>query len=159
MFTQSDSGDEGHGSNRYSLPSALDPGTDLARQLEIKKPAMFLDYDGTLVNIGISRGMSTLDDHVRTTLTTLTKYCPVAIVTGRERADVENEVGIESIVYAGSHGFDIRGPGIEEEYGKEFLQDLNGAKNHLLQSLSSFPGTFLESKKYSLSVYVGGAGT
>lgn len=34
----------------------------------------------------------------------------VAIISGRDRADVEQLVGLDKLVYAGSHGFDIAGP-------------------------------------------------
>ena len=36
----------------------------------------------------------------------------VAIVSGRERSDLQARVGIPGLVYAGNHGLEISGPGL-----------------------------------------------
>ena len=136
------------------LPSALAPGTDLARQLEIKRPVVFLDYDGTLTPIVARPELAILDDAVRRTLVALAERCPVAIVSGRDRADVQSLVAIDSLIYAGSHGFDIRGPGLRSEHGAAFAPDLDAAETELRHSLTAFRGAFLERKTYSLAVHV-----
>lgn len=138
------------------LPSALDPGTDLARQLETKRPVVFLDYDGTLTPIVARPELALLDAVVRRTLMALAERCPVAIVSGRDRADVQRLVGIDSLIYAGSHGFDIRGPGWQSEHGAAFVPDLEDAEGELRQSLAHIRGTLLERKAYSLAAHVRG---
>ena len=136
------------------LPSALDSDTDLARQLETKRPALFLDYDGTLTPIVARPELATLDGAVRRTLAELAACCPVAIVSGRDRADVQRLVGIDGLIYAGSHGFDIRGPGLRSEHGAAFLPDLDGVEADLRMSLARIQGVLLERKTYSLAVHV-----
>ena len=136
------------------LPSALDPDTDLARQLETKRPAVFLDYDGTLTPIVARPELAILDEAVRRTLVALAEHCSVAIVSGRDRADVQRLVGLDNLIYAGSHGFDIRGPGWQSERGAAFLPDLDGAEAELRQSLAHFRGALLERKTYSFAVHV-----
>ena len=138
------------------LPSALDPGTDLARQLETKRPVVFLDYDGTLTPIVARPELALLDAAVRRTLTALAEHCPVAIVSGRDRADVQHLVGIDNLIYAGSHGFDIRGPGLQSEHGAAFVPDLEAAEGELRQSLARIRGALLERKTYSLAAHVRG---
>jgi trehalose 6-phosphate phosphatase len=138
------------------LPSALDSGTVLAQKLERKRPAVFLDYDGTLTHIVARPELAILDEAVRRTLAALAKRCPVAIVSGRDRADVEGLVGLDNLIYAGSHGFDIRGRGLQSEHGAAFLPDLDDAEAELRQSLAHIRGALLERKTYSLAVHVRG---
>ena len=138
------------------LPSALEPGGNLMRQLEMKQPVVFLDYDGTLTPIVARPELAVLDDAVRRTLMMLAERCPVAIVSGRDRADVQRLVGIDGIIYAGSHGFDIRGPGLQSEHGTAFLPALDGAEAELRQSLIHIRGALVERKTYSIAVHVRG---
>ena len=138
------------------LPSALDPGTDLARQLTHKLPVMFLDYDGTLTPIVARPELALLDEAVRHTLAALAKRCPVAVVSGRDRSDVQRLVDIDGLIYAGSHGFDISGPGLQTEHGAAYLPDLDDAEAELRQSLAHIRGALLERKTYSLAVHVRG---
>ena len=138
------------------LPSALDPGTDLARQLETKRPVVFLDYDGTLTPIVARPELAPLDAAVRRALVALAERCPVAIVSGRDRADVQRLVNVDGLIYAGSHGFDIRGPGWQSEHGATFVPDLEAAEGKLRQSLAHLHGALLERKTYSLAVHVRG---
>lgn len=138
------------------LPSALDPDTDLVRQLEAKQPALFLDYDGTLTPIVARPELAVLDEAVRRTLVSLAARCPVAIVSGRDRADVQRLVGVDELIYAGSHGFDVRGLGLRIEQGATFLADLDSAEAELRLSLADIPGVLLERKTYALAVHVRG---
>ena len=138
------------------LPSALDPGTDLARQLELKPPVVFLDYDGTLTPIVARPELAILNEAVRRTLIALAERCPVAVVSGRDRSDVQRLVDIDGLIYAGSHGFDIGDPGLQTEHGAPYLPDLDDAEAELRQSLAHIRGTLLERKTYSLAVHVRG---
>ena len=139
-----------------ALPSALDSDADLTRQLECKWPILFLDYDGTLTPLVARPELALLNEAVRHTLVALAKRCPVAIVSGRDRADVQRLVGIDGLIYAGSHGFDIRGPGLNAEHGAAYLPDLHDAETELRRSLNRTPGALLERKRYSLAVHVRG---
>ncbi len=137
------------------LPSALDSST-LARQLETKRPAVFLDYDGTLTPIMARPELALLDEAVRHTLAALAKRCPVAVVSGRDRSDVQRLVDIDGLIYAGSHGFDISGPGLQTEHGAAYLPNLDDAETELRRSLNHIRGALLERKRYSLAVHVRG---
>ena len=137
------------------LPSALDSST-LARQLETKRPAVFLDYDGTLTPIVARPELALLDEAVRHTLAALAKRCPVAVVSGRDRSDVQRLVDIDGLIYAGSHGFDISGPGLQTEHGAAYLPDMDDAETELRRSLNHIRGALLERKRYSLAVHVRG---
>ena len=141
------------------LPSAFAAVADLALQSQGKRPVLFLDYDGTLTPIVARPHLAVLAQPVRSTLEALAGRWPVAIVSGRDRADVQQLVGIDNLIYAGSHGFDIRGPDISSEHGAAFLADLGSVEQELRQALDSIDGALLDRKRYSLAVHVRGLAT
>ena len=55
------------------------------------------------------------------------RQCTVAVISGRDLADVRERVGLEEIVYAGSHGFEIVGPGGLRKENREAQACLAGA--------------------------------
>jgi len=124
--------------------------------LEAKQPALFLDYDGTLTPIVARPELAIFDESVRRTLAALAARCPVAIVSGRDRADVQRLVGLDELIYAGSHGFDVRGPSLRLEHGAAFLPDLDSAEAELRLSLARITGALMERKTYALAVHVRG---
>jgi trehalose-phosphatase len=80
----------------------------------------------------------------------------VAIVSGRDRADVEQLAGIGGIFYAGSHGFDIAGPAgrkMEFQQGTDYLPALDEAEKELRQRLDSIEGAQVERKKFAVAVH------
>ncbi|MEE9219877.1 MAG: trehalose-phosphatase, partial [Acidobacteriota bacterium] len=100
-----------------NLPSALAERDQIALRLRGRRPAVFLDYDGTLTPIVSRPELATLPAAMREVLKEVAARVPVAIVSGRDRRDVEALVGLEGLIYAGSHGFDITGPnGLRMEY-------------------------------------------
>ena len=73
--------------------------------------AVFTDYDGTLTPIVSDPDAATLSDHMRDAVGKLSDKATVAIVSGRAREKLRNFVQLPELYYAGSHGFDIDGPG------------------------------------------------
>ena len=145
------------------LPSALGPCDDIraeiASQLKGKRLAVFLDYDGTLTPIFARPELAVLAENMRETVRRLAELCSVAIVSGRDRLDVQQLVQLESLIYAGSHGFDIAGPegrAIQFEQGSSFLVSLDRAEQELLKALLGLDGTRVERKKFSIAVHFRG---
>jgi trehalose-phosphatase len=65
-------------------------------------------------------------------------------------------VGIEDIFYAGSHGFEIAGPGgWHEEYPEavSYLPALNRMERDLRKSLDAMKGVEVERKRFSIAVH------
>jgi trehalose-phosphatase len=80
----------------------------------------------------------------------------VGIISGRDLKDVQDKVQIDSIVYAGSHGFDIAGPkGLQVEHtvGEEFLPVLDTAEKELSGKLDSIQGVLVERKKFAIAIH------
>ena len=137
-------------------PSALDHFHDNAARLLGRRPAVFLDYDGTLTPIVARPELAILDEEVRQTVSELAEFCPVAMISGRDRADVERLVGLPGIVYAGSHGFDITGPGgLSRQYegASRFLPELDQAEQELNRKLDGIEGAIVERKLFAIAVH------
>ena len=118
-------------------------------------PALFLDYDGTLAAIQDRPEQARLDDRVRRTLQQLVQRFPVAIVSGRERTDVEDLVGLPELIYAGSHGLDIAGPGVRWDApdAGHLLPTLERAHEWLINQTASLDGIVVERKRYAVALH------
>ncbi|MGM0574133.1 MAG: trehalose-phosphatase [Myxococcota bacterium] len=137
-------------------PRALDSLEEISERLGPRRPAAFLDYDGTLTPIVPRPEDAVLSDAMRRSLRRLADRVPVAIVSGRDRPDVAAMVGLDDLVYAGSHGFDIAGPGglhHEHPAGVERLPDLDAAQRALESHLADVEGCQVERKRFAIAVH------
>jgi trehalose-phosphatase len=140
----------------HELPSALDGLPEIARHLRGRRPAVFLDYDGTLTPIVSRPEEAVLGAETRQAVQALADRCPVAVVSGRDRRDVQQLVGLAGLVFAGSHGFDISAPGGREmtfQQGTEYLPALDRAETELVQRLGAMAGVQVERKKFAIAVH------
>jgi len=135
------------------IPSALEHVQEIAGGTG--RAAVFLDYDGTLTPIVSQPEDASLSDSMRQTLRELAARAPVvAILSGRDLDDVRRRVNIDSIVYAGSHGFDIAGPdGLCRQMGTEFLSNLDTAEKELHKALDGISGARVERKRFSIAAH------
>ncbi len=139
-----------------NLPSALEWKNEIFHMIRKASPAIFLDYDGTLTPIVPQPEDAVLSSKTRKTVRKLAEHYTVAVVSGRDLEDVRNMVGISDIVYAGSHGFDIAGPGgeyREREMGERFLPALDRAQRALDESIRKFEGARVERKRFAIAVH------
>ena len=129
---------------------------EIARLVENRRPAIFLDYDGTLTPIVARPDLAIMSEEMRAAVRRLAGLCTVAIVSGRDRADVERLVGLDGLVYAGSHGFDIAGPDglrIEHARGAAFTAAVRRAAEKLGPVLSGIAGALVEPKRFAVAVH------
>lgn len=141
-------------------PSALDRWDDIAARLAGRRPAVFLDYDGTLSPIAPRPEMATLPEETRDVLRRLARRDPVVIVSGRGREDVAALVGLPDLTYAGSHGFDIAGPPpspgappLRLEVGDGVPDLIDDAARRLKRDLSGIEGLLIEPKRFAVSIH------
>lgn len=140
----------------HELPSALEQLQELKQQLQGKTPAVFLDYDGCLTPIVQRPEMAILSDEMRQALHELATVTKVAVVSGRDRQNVQNLVQLDNLYFAGSHGFDISGPaGMASEPGgaKAALPALDEAEKLLQDKLQGIAGSQVERKRYAIAVH------
>jgi trehalose-phosphatase len=141
-------------------PSALDRWDEIAERLRGRRPALFLDYDGTLSPIAPRPDLATLPGETREVLHRLAGRFPVVIVSGRGREDVAALVDLPGLAYAGSHGHDIAGPPPSEgavplklEVGEGIPEKIERAAERLRRDLEGVEGVFVEPKRFAISIH------
>src|SRR5215211_5162510 len=135
------------------LPSALESLDEIGRRLDGHRPAVFLDYDGTLSPIAPRPEMATLPEETREVVRRLAERYPVAILSGRGREDVTSLVGLDGLSYAGSHGYDIAGPGFRHEVGEGIPDRIDSATEALNRELAGLAGVIVEPKRFAVSIH------
>jgi len=121
-----------------------------------KKLVFFLDYDGTLTPIVESPELAVISEDMKKTVEKLAKIHTVAIVSGRMREDVQNLIGIKGIFYAGSHGFDIKGPGgftMIHPVAKKTIPLVAEIIEQLKENFHNIEGALVEEKKFSVAAH------
>jgi trehalose-6-phosphatase len=73
------------GASIAALPHALRGGDELARQVGGRRPAVFLDYDGTLTAIVDRPEDAVISVSMRAAVRGLAQRCTVCVVSGRDR--------------------------------------------------------------------------
>jgi len=137
-------------------PCALARSSGLDERLARGRPAVFLDYDGTLTPIVARPDLAVLDDGPRAVLAALARACPTVIVSGRGREDVARLVALEELYYAGSHGFDIAGPpgsAIRHEVDPGLAPAVAAAARELEARVGGIEGALVEDKRFSVAVH------
>lgn len=137
------------------VPGVFEDLQGFDAQLRGRRLAVFLDYDGTLSPIVPRPEDAVISDTMRQAVAALAEVSTVAVVSGRDRADVQERVGLADIYYAGSHGFDIAGPErrMQHDAGVEALPELEAAERELGRTLASVEGAQLERKRFSLAIH------
>ena len=138
------------------LPHALEDGDRLARDMEGRTPAVFLDYDGTLTPIVDRPEDAVISAGMREAVRGLAARCPVCVVSGRDRPVVQQLMGVDDLIVAGSHGFDIWSPAggeLHREEGEDFRELLEDVEARLQHELGPIEGAFVEPKKSSVAAH------
>jgi len=145
------------GTHRISeIPDALTSRHQSAAILRTRRPAVFLDFDGTVAEIVDQPTAAALVDGVATELTRLARNCPVGIISGRDLADVQARVAVPGLWYAGSHGFELVGPDgrhYQNDLALAAEPDLDRVVSTLRDRLQSVPGVLVEHKRFAVAVH------
>jgi len=121
-----------------------------------KRLVIFLDFDGTLARIAPLPGNVRLEGATREVLRKLAAHRTVtlAVISGRQRAELQRCVGMSKVKYLGLYGW--------ENNGKKrvpFPDRLALARTlvSLQADLPSYPGVWIEPKWNSFSIHLKGA--
>ncbi|WP_407686624.1 trehalose-phosphatase [Mycobacterium sp. HUMS_1102779] len=126
---------------------ALDPPSN---------PAVFYDFDGTLSDIVDDPDAARPVAGATAALQKLAAQCPVAVLSGRDLADVTRRLGVPGIWYAGSHGFELTAPDgthHQNDAAAAAIPVLERAAGELRERLGSIPGVVVEHKRFGVAVH------
>ncbi len=130
--------------------------SEIENELKSKKLSLYLDYDGTLTPIVPDPRQAVLTDETKNLLENLSSICSLAIISGRDRSNVESLVPLKRVHFAGSHGFDIK---LSDGTIKE-LEEAGSARKELQeisalfdQRLRHVPNILVEEKRYAVAVH------
>jgi trehalose 6-phosphate phosphatase len=121
-----------------------------------RNPAVFFDFDGTLSDIVDDPGSARLTPGATDALQALAARCPVAVLSGRDLADVRERIGLPGIWYAGSHGFELTGPDgahHQNDAAAAAVPVLADAAAELGTQLEPVPGVVVEHKRFAVAVH------
>lgn len=144
------------GDRRMSeLPDALQ-ALGLADGLTARQPAVFFDFDGTLSDIVDDPDLAIPAPGISEAVQKLALHCPVAVLSGRDLADVTKRVGLPGIWYAGSHGFELTAPDgthHQNDAAAAAIPVLEQAAAQLSDQLGSIPGVVVEHKRFGVAAH------
>lgn len=97
--------------------------------------ALFLDFDGTLIDIAPTPDGIAVPDHLAERLTALSERLDgrLALISGRAIVDLQRHLGDFRLVAAGSHGVDCRAAD-----GSSIGEEPNGMSPSLLEEVQVF---------------------
>jgi trehalose 6-phosphate phosphatase len=116
--------------------------------------SLFLDFDGTIVEIAETPDAVIVGDRLRRLLRRLLAGLDgrVAIVSGREASDVRRLLGLSAITIAGSHGVEVHMPD-----GRVIGPPRPDALDYVTSQLRSFasarPGLLVEPKPFGCALH------
>ncbi len=84
--------------NQPHVKSALPSFDNIRARMGSRRPAVFLDYDGTLTPIVQRPELAVLNEKTRAVLQRLASLCPVTVISGRARSQIEQLVGVPNII-------------------------------------------------------------
>ena len=144
------------GASIGALPHALRDRDELTRQFAGRRPAVFLDYDGTLTPIVDRPEDAVISESMRAVVRGLARRCPVCVVSGRDRRVVQDLMGVGDLIVAGSHGFDIWSPTegtLEHEAGGGFEELIERVTERVREEAAPIEGALVEPKRASVALH------
>jgi trehalose 6-phosphate phosphatase len=139
---------------RNTTPHLFAQWDRIARRIRGKKRlVLFLDFDGTLVRIAPMPESVRLEEGTKEVLQKLAGHRNVtlAIISGRQRAELQHYIGIRKMKYMGLYGWESNG---NKKVPFPVRVALVRALVSLLAELPSYPGVWIEPKRSSFSVHL-----
>ncbi|MHA7652400.1 trehalose-phosphatase [Mycobacterium sp. ML4] len=139
-----------------TITDALTVYSQLKELVTARQPVIFLDFDGTLSEIVGQPESATLAPGAAEALRALTRQCPVAVISGRDLADIRAKIDVEGLWFAGSHGFELVAPDgtlHQTADAAASIRTLVSAATRLADELTNVRGTIVERKRFAVAVH------
>jgi trehalose 6-phosphate phosphatase len=140
--------------NVKAVPDLLKSWDGIAAQIRKHgRVTIFLDFDGTLVNIAPRPELVHLKPEAQDVLRRLSKHplATVVIVSGRRRAELLEHIAVPDIHYFGLYGWERDDACALPADAQEALREAKAAVEPLLKK---YPHLWIEDKNSSLSVHL-----
>ena len=140
--------------SRRRIPHLFEHWDSVAKSIRAsKRVALFLDFDGTLVNIASRPDRVRLGAGARRVLINLARHRRVrlAVISGRRRVELQHYIGIRKIEYLGLYGWERDG---YVKLSSPAQLALFRAQANLLVELAAYPGVWIEPKSDSFSIHL-----
>jgi len=144
------------GSAMSRIADAAQVYSQVKELVATRRPVVFLDFDGTLSDITAHPDSATLVDGAAEALRALAEQCPVAVISGRDLADVRERVKVDEVWYAGSHGLELMAPDRtyhENAAAADLIGTLARAACRLAEMIGDISGIELEHKRFAVAVH------
>lgn len=121
----------------------------------LEKPALCLDFDGTLVNIAPRPEAISVADHLPELLSALRQRFDdrVAIVTGRTHADLSRYLDVSAFPVASGHGAEFSAAGSTDVQSLIDPADLDILRPKIADAIQSYAGVYLEDKGTAIAIH------
>lgn len=139
-----------------AITDALQVYSQLKELVTARQPVTFVDFDGTLADIVGRPDSAKLVPGAAEALRALSRQCPVAVISGRDLADLRDKVDVDGLWFAGSHGFELVAPDGTLHQNTDAAASIGvlvRAATHLAEELKDIPGTIVERKRYAVAVH------
>ncbi len=140
------------------MPHLLNVWPSISKQfLRADVSLLLFDFDGTLSPIAARPDLAVLSAETRDLLREAQfgdRYV-LGIISGRSLVDLQERVGLDGLIYAGNHGLEIQGNGLDflHPEASSLVEDMGRIYQELELELGSYPGVFGENKRLSLSFH------
>jgi trehalose 6-phosphate phosphatase len=136
------------------VPSLLKIWSQVAKEIRKRgRVTVFLDFDGTLVDIAARPGQVRLAPSARRILRLLARHrnATLVVVSGRRRAELLKHIGIPGIQYFGLYGWESSA---KTSLPASVRATLHRASSTLQPLVAAYPHLWIENKRSSLSVHL-----
>ncbi|WP_083271280.1 trehalose-phosphatase, partial [Mycobacterium gordonae] len=139
-----------------AITDALQVYSQLKELVTARQPVVFVDFDGTMADIVGQPETAALVPGAADALRALTPHCPVAVISGRDLADLRARIDVDGLWFAGSHGFELVAPDGTLHQNADAAASVGvlvRAAVRLADELKDIPGTIVERKRYAVAVH------
>ena len=129
-------------------------GPDAPPPLSLAGTALFLDFDGTLVELADAPDLIEIPEALPPLLERLAEQLDgrLAIVSGRSIGDLERHLGRAAFAVSGSHGFELRLADGRSLAGAA-PEGLAGIRHDIVRFAAAAPGLLVEEKPAGIAVH------